>query len=150
MIPQLALVGLLAQAPIEQNHSFGVVMEAAAELGLDEAFLDAGEPAPRPGFLLTRNQLARLLGDVSTAPSRCEARLRDQGASYEEKLQAGARRCEERLAPMVTRIDELQRIEDRLQEELITERDRLWWWKVGTLGGAAAIVTTFTLILVME
>ena len=92
MIPQLALVGLLAQAPIEQNHSFGVVMEAAAELGLDEAFLDAGEPAPRPGFLLTRNQLARLLGDVSTAPSRCEARLRDQGASYEEKLQASARR----------------------------------------------------------
>ena len=150
MIPQLALVGLLAQAPIEQNHSFGVVMEAAAELGLDEAFLDAGEPAPRPGFLLTRNQLARLLGDVSTAPSRCEARLRDQGASYEEKLQASARRCEERLAPMVTRIDELQRIEDRLQEELITERDRLWWWKVGTLGGAAAIVPTFTLILVME
>lgn len=150
MIPQLALVGLLAQAPIQQNHSFGVVMEAAAELGLDEAFLDAGEPAPKPGFLLTRNQLARLLGDVSTAPSRCEARLRDQGVSYEEKLQASARRCEERLAPMVTRIDELQRIEDRLQEELITERDRLWWWKIGTLGGAAAIVTTFTLILVME
>ena len=150
MIPQLALVGLLAQAPIESDHSFGVVAKAAAELGLDEAFLDAGEPAPRPGFLLTRNQLARLLGDVSTAPSRCEARLRDQGASYEEKLQASARRCEERLAPMVTRIDELQRIEDQLQEDLITERDRLWWWKVGTLGGAAAIVTTFTLILVME
>jgi phytoene dehydrogenase-like protein len=150
VIPQLALVGLLAQAPIEQNHSFGVVVEAAAELGLDEAFLDAGEPAPRPGFLLTRNQLARLLGDVSTAPSRCEARLRDQGASYEEKLQASARRCEERLAPLVTRIDELQQIEDQLQEDLITERDRLWWWKVGTLGGAAAIVTTFTLILVME
>ena len=150
MIPQLALVGLLAQAPIETDHSFGVVVKAAAELGLDDAFIDAGEPAPRPGFLLTRNQLARLLGDVSTAPSRCEARLRDQGASYEEKLQASARRCEERLAPMVTRIDELQRIEDQLQEDLITERDRLWWWKVGTLGGAAAIVTTFTLILVME
>ena len=150
MIPQLALVGLLAQAPIQQNHSFGVVMEAAAELGLDEAFIDAGEPAPRPGFLLTRNQLARLLGDVSTAPSRCEARLRDQGASYEEKLQASARRCEERLAPMVSRIDELQRIEDQLQEDLIAERDRLWWWKVGTLGTTAAIVTTFTLILVME
>jgi len=150
MIPQLALVGLLAQAPIESDHSFGVVVEAAAELGLDEAFLEAGAPAPKPGFLLTRNQLARLLGDVSTAPSRCEARLRDQGASYEAKLQASARRCEERLAPMVTRIDELQRIEDQLQEDLITERDRLWWWKVGTLGGAAAIVTTFTLILVME
>jgi phytoene dehydrogenase-like protein len=150
MIPQLALVGLLAQAPIESDHSFGVVAKAAAELGLDEAFIDAGEPAPRPGFLLTRNQLARLLGDVSTAPSRCEARLRDQGLSYEEKLQASARRCEERLAPMVNRIDELQRIEDRLQEELVTERDRLYWWKVGTLGGAAAIVTTFTLILVME
>ena len=87
---------------------------------------------------------------MSTAPSRCDARLRDQGASYEEKLQASARRCEERLAPMVTRIDELQRIEDRLQEELATEKDRLYWWKVGTLGGAAAIVTTFTLILVME
>ena len=150
MIPQLALVGLLAQAPIETDHSFGVVVEAAAELGLDEAFIEAGDPAPKPGFLLTRNQLARLLGDVSTAPSRCEARLRDQGASYEEKLQASARRCEERLAPMVSRIDELQRIEDQLQEDLITERDRLWWWKVGTLGGAAAIVTTFTLILVME
>jgi len=148
MIPQLALVGLLAQAPIEQNHSFGVVVEAAAELGLEDAFLDAGEPAPRPGFLLTRNQLARLLGDVSTAPGRCEARLRDQGASYEAKLQASARRCEERLAPMVTRIDELQRIEDRLQEELVTERDRLWWWRVGTLGGAAAIDTTFSLILI--
>jgi hypothetical protein len=51
---------------------------------------------------------------------------------------------------MVTRIDELQRIEDRLQEELATEKDRLYWWKVGTLGGAAAIVSTFTLILVME
>ena len=150
MIPQLALVGLLAQAPIEQNHSFGVVMEAAAELGLDEAFLDAGEPAPKPGFLLTRNQLARLLGDVSSAPGRCEARLRDQGLSYETKLQESARRCEERLAPMVTRIDELQRIEDRLQEELSTGRERLWWWEVGTLGGAADIVTTFTLILVME
>jgi len=150
MIPQLALVGLLAQAPIEQNHSFGVVVEAAAELGLEDAFLEAGAPAPRPGFLLTRNQLARLLGDVSTAPSRCEARLRDQGASYEEKLQASARRCEERLAPLVGRIDELQRIEDQLQEDLITERDRLYWWQVGTLGGAAAIVTTFTLILVME
>jgi len=150
MIPQLALVGLLAQAPIETDHSFGVVVEAAAELGLDEAFLEAGAPAPKPGFLLTRNQLARLLGDVSTAPSRCEARLRDQGLSYEEKLQASARRCEERLAPLVTRIDELQRIEDRLQEELATEKDRLYWWKVGTLGGAAAIVTTFTLILVME
>ena len=36
MIPQLALVGLHAQAPIEQNHSFGVVMVAAAEIGLDE------------------------------------------------------------------------------------------------------------------
>ncbi len=150
MIPQLALVGLLAQAPIETDHSFGVVAKAAAELGLDEAFIDAGERTPKPGFLLTRNQLARLLGDVSTAPSRCDARLRDQGSSYETKLQESARRCEERLAPMVTRIDELQRIEDQLQEDLITERDRLWWWKVGTLGGAAAIVTTFTLILVME
>ena len=148
MIPQLALVGLLAQAPIESDHSFGVVAKAAAELGLDEAFLEAGAPAPKPGFLLTRNQLARLLGDVSSAPGRCEARLRDQGLSYEEKLQASARRCEERLAPMVTRIDELQQIEDQLQEELVVERDRLWWWKVGTLGGAAAIVTTFTLILV--
>lgn len=150
MIPQLALVGLLAQAPIEQNHSFGVVMEAAAELGLDEAFIDAGEPAPRPGFLLTRNQLARLLGDVTSAPSRCEARLRDQGQSYETKLQESARRCEERLAPLVGRIDELQQIEDRLQEDLATERDRLYWWKVGTLSGGAAIVTTFTLILVMR
>lgn len=150
MIPQLALVGLLAQAPIEQNHSFGVVVEAAAELGLEDAFLEAGARAPRPGFLLTRNQLARLLGDVASAPGRCEARLRDQGVSYEEKLQASARRCEERLAPLVARIDELQQIEDRLQEELVAERDRLWWWKVGTLGGAAAIVTTFTLILVME
>ena len=148
MIPQLALVGLLAQAPIEQNHSFGVVVEAAAELGLEDAFLEAGAPAPKPGFLLTRNQLARLLGDVSSAPSRCDARLRDQGASYEEKLQASARRCEERLAPLVGRIDELQRIEDRLQEELVSERDRLHWWKIGTLGGAAAIVTTFTLILI--
>ena len=150
MIPQLALVGLLAQAPIEQNHSFGVVMEAAAELGLDEAFIDAGEPAPRPGFLLTRNQLARLLGDVTSAPSRCEARLRDQGQSYETKLQESARRCEERLAPLVGRIDELQQIEDRLQEDLATERDRLYWWKVGTLSGGAAIVTIFTLILVMR
>ena len=148
MIPQLALVGLLAQAPIEQNHSFGVVVEAAAELGLEDAFLEAGTRAPRPGFLLTRNQLARLLGDVASAPGRCEARLRDQGQSYETKLQESARRCEERLAPLVTRIDELQQIEDRLQEELVIERDRLWWWKVGTLGGAAAIVTTFTLILV--
>jgi hypothetical protein len=148
VIPQLALVGLLAQAPIEQNHSFGVVVEAAAELGLDDAFIEAGARAPRPGFLLTRNQLARLLGDVASAPSRCEARLRDQGASYEEKLQASARRCEERLAPLVTRIDELQQIEDRLQEELVTERDRLWWWKVGTISGGAAIVTTFTLILI--
>lgn len=150
MIPQLALVGLLAQAPIEQNHSFGVVMEAAAELGLDEAFIDAGEPAPRPGFLLTRNQLARLLGDVTSAPSRCEARLRDQGLSYETKLQESARRCEERLAPLVGRIDELQQIEDHLQEDLATERNRLYWWKVGTLSGGAAIVTTFTLILVMR
>ena len=148
MIPQLALVGLLAQAPIESDHSFGVVVQAAAELGLDEAFIDAGEPAPRPGFLLTRDQLARLLGDVSTAPSRCEARLRDQGVNYEEKLQASARRCEERLAPLVGRIDELQQIEDRLQEELILERDRIYWWRVGSLGGAAAIVTTFTLILI--
>jgi phytoene dehydrogenase-like protein len=148
MIPQLALVGLLAQAPIESDHSFGVVVEAAAELGLEDAFLEAGAPAPKPGFLLTRNQLARLLGDVSTAPGRCEARLRDQGASYEEKLQASARRCEERLAPLVGRIDELQRIEDRLQEELATEKDRLYWWRVGTLGGAAAIVTTFSLILI--
>ena len=148
MIPQLALVGLLAQAPIETDHSFGVVAKAAAELGLDDAFIEAGAPAPKPGFLLTRNQLARLLGDVSTAPSRCEARLRDQGASYEEKLQASARRCEERLAPLVGRIDELQRIEDRLQEELATEKDRLYWWRVGTLGGAAAIVTTFSLILI--
>lgn len=148
MIPQLALLGLLAQAPIESDHSFGVVVQAAAELGLEEAYIDAGERAPRPGFLLTRNQLARLLGDVSSAPSRCEARLRDQGVSYEAKLQASARRCEERLAPLVGRIDELQRIEDRLQEELITSQDRLYWWKVGTLGGAAAIVTTFTLILI--
>ncbi len=148
MIPQLALLGLLAQAPIESDHSFGVVVQAAAELGLDEAFIDAGEPAPRPGFLLTRDQLARLLGDVSTAPSRCEARLRDQGVNYEEKLQASARRCEERLAPLVGRIDELQQIEDRLQEELILERDRIYWWRVGSLGGAAAIVTTFTLILI--
>jgi hypothetical protein len=45
VIPQLALVGLLAQAPIEQNHSFGVVVEAAAELGLEDAFLEAGAPA---------------------------------------------------------------------------------------------------------
>ena len=34
MIPQLALLGLLAQAPIESDHSFGVVVQAAAELGL--------------------------------------------------------------------------------------------------------------------
>jgi len=149
MIPQLALVGLLAQAPIETDHSFGVVAKAAAELGLDDAFIEAGAPAPKPGFLLTRNQLARLLGDVSTAPGRCEARLRDQGASYEEKLQASARRCEERLAPLVGRIDELQRIEDRLQEELATEKDRLYWWRVGTLGGAAAIDKTFSLILIV-
>jgi hypothetical protein len=49
---------------------------------------------------------------------------------------------------LVGRIDELQRIEDRLQEKLVFERDRLYWWKIGTLGGAAAIVTTFTLILI--
>ena len=55
MIPQLALVGLLAQAPIESDHSFGVVVQAAAELGLDEAFIDAGERRDQAFFLRATN-----------------------------------------------------------------------------------------------
>jgi hypothetical protein len=63
------------------------------------------------------------------------------------ELAANTARCDERLAPITARVEELQTIEDQLIERLEQQRRELWWWKVGTAAGGGVLLTALTLSL---
>jgi phage host-nuclease inhibitor protein Gam len=78
--------------------------------------------------LIKRVALGRLIGEVEAAPRLCEARVRDQQVICQEHLQRQAGRHLERIKPLTERIEELQRIEDELTEEIAKTKERLRWW----------------------
>jgi hypothetical protein len=63
------------------------------------------------------------------------------------ELASNTARCEERLQPIVARVEELQTIEDQLTERLEQQRRELWWWKVGAAAGGGILATALTLSL---
>lgn len=139
----LTFSGLLA-APAPQS---GLQPELSQRLEVEAHWLEQGAPAPRAGFLVRRVELARLIGELQTQGRACESRVRDQQQLCMRELAANTARCEERLAPLATRIDELQGIEDQLTERLSQQRRELWWWKVGAAAGGSVLLTALTLSL---
>jgi len=139
----LTLSGLLA-APAPQS---GLRPELEQRLEVEVHWLEQGAPAPRAGFLVRRVELARLIGELQTQGRACEGRVRDQQQLCMRELAANTARCEERLQPIVARVEELQTIEDQLTERLEQQRRELWWWKVGAAAGGGILATALTLSL---
>ena len=139
----LTLSGLLA-APAPQS---GLRPELQQRLEVEAHWLEQGAPAPRAGFLVRRVELARLLGEIQTQGRACEGRVRDQQQLCMRELAANTARCEERLAPLTARIDELQGREVELTARIDEQRRDLWWWKVGTAAGGSVLLTALTLSL---
>jgi hypothetical protein len=73
--------------------------------------------------------------------------VRDQQQLCMRELASNTARCEERLAPITARVEELQTIEDQLTERLAQQRRELWWWKVGAAAGGGILATALTLSL---
>lgn len=145
MIPQLALVGLLATAPTQQG---GLSSTLTQRLERDTDWLDAGERAPWPGVLIKKVALGRLIGEVEAGPRLCEARVRDQQTVCQEHLQRQAGQHLERIKPLTERIEELQRIEDELTEQLTQSKERLRWWRLGGVAGGSALISAITYIII--
>lgn len=145
MIPQLALIGLLSAAPTQQG---GLTPTLTQRLERDMEWLEAGEPAPWPGMLVRKVALGRLIGEVEAGPRLCEARVRDQQVICQEHLQRQAGRHLERIKPLTERIEELQRLEDKLTEQLTQSRERLRWWRLGGLAGGSALLSAITYIII--
>ena len=139
----LTLSGLLA-APAPQS---GLQPELSQRLEVEAHWLEQGAPAPRAGFLVRRVELARLIGELQTQGRACESRVRDQQQLCMRELAANTARCEERLAPLAARIDELQGREVELTARIDEQRRDLWWWKVGTAAGGSVLLTALTLSL---
>jgi hypothetical protein len=145
MIPQLALVGLLASAPTQQG---GLTPTLTQRLERDTDWLDAGERAPWPGVLIKKVALGRLIGEVEAGPRLCEARVRDQQTVCQEHLQRQAGQHLERIKPLTERIEELQRRRSLLTEQIARSKERLRWWRVGGVAGGSALISAITYIII--
>ena len=142
----LTLSGLLAAPAPTDGPS--PRLQVTPTLSIAAEFLEAGQRAPRPGYFLDRQNLRLLLAEAATAGEACDARVRDQQTLCETQLAAAAADCSAQLAPLTTRISELQATEADLREVVQASETELGRWKAWSYIGGSALLSTIAYLVV--